>query len=61
MAVVDAFVGEVERREKPDDFAEPLLGQLVRALGQRLELAGGGGGEQGSEVGQAQVALGQGG
>jgi hypothetical protein len=31
-AVVDAFVGEVERREETDDFAEALLGKLLRAL-----------------------------
>ena len=31
LAVVDALVGKVERREEPDDFAEALLGDLLGA------------------------------
>jgi hypothetical protein len=30
-AIVDAFVGEIERREEADDFAEALLGELLGA------------------------------
>ena len=30
LAVVDAFVGKIQRREQADDLAETLLGQLVR-------------------------------
>ena len=49
-AVVDAFVGQIEGREKPDDFAEALLGQLARAAAEGFEEFGGRGGNQMGEV-----------
>src|SRR5579859_1033782 len=36
-AVVDAFIGEVERREETNHLAETLLGQLVLTPGKRFE------------------------
>jgi len=36
-AVVDAFVGEIERREEADDFAEALLGELLRVQRERCQ------------------------
>jgi hypothetical protein len=35
-AVVDALVGKIKRREQPDDLAEALLRQLLRAAAQRV-------------------------
>ena len=37
LAVVDALVGEIERREEADDLAEALLGHLLRAPAQRFQ------------------------
>jgi hypothetical protein len=30
-AIIDTFVGEIERREETDDFSETLLGELLGA------------------------------
>ena len=51
-AIVDALVGEVERREEPHGATELAAGQGDAALGERLELRGGGGGEHGLESAQ---------
>ena len=49
-AIVDAFVRDVERREKTDGFAEALEGELARALAESFQLKGGGGAQQRGEA-----------
>ena len=55
LAVVDALVGKVERREQADDFAEPLLRQRVRAAAHRFQQFARGRRNQRGEIAPATV------
>ena len=56
-AVVDALVGKIERREQPDDLAEPLLRERLRAAAHGLQQLAGGGRNQLREVRQRKFIL----
>ena len=55
LAVVDALVGEIERRKEANDLAEALLRHLLRAPGQRLQQLRPGRGNQVRKVLQRQL------
>jgi hypothetical protein len=50
-AIVDALVGEVERSEKANDFAETLLSELLGTQGKGCKEVGCGGGNEMGEIG----------
>jgi hypothetical protein len=58
-AIVDAFVREVERSEKPDYFAKPLLRQALSTMAKRLQHLASGGRNQMRKALKGNTAFGQ--
>jgi hypothetical protein len=58
-AIVDAFVGKIERRKKADDFAEALLGELLRVQREWRQKVGSSGRDKLSEIGQGRTRFAQ--